>query len=285
MPLVFKKVFIMRIELVVISLLLASCSGIAKLPSFTPHKIEIRQGNLVTPEMRDKLKAGMIKTQVRAVLGTPLINDVFHASRWDFVYRLEQNSKLTEQQRMTLYFDGEVLTRIDEGNMPARPLGAAPAIAAPIESAPVAALSAVIEAAPVSSVTQAQQPAPEAVPVVAVAIPTEQQVADAVKDWAAVWSAQDVAKYLAHYALDFKPAGRLSHVAWESQRRERIARAKSIQVELSDIKVSMRGESRASVNFTQNYRADNYQDKTRKTLELEKTGDEWLIVTEQVAGK
>ena len=116
----------MRIKLTIVSILLASCSNISiPRPEFlAPHKIEIRQGNLVTPEMREKLKVGMSRLQVRAVLGTPLINDPFHASRWDYIYRLEQKGKIVEQQRLTLYFDNDNLARIDESNMPAE---AAPA--------------------------------------------------------------------------------------------------------------------------------------------------------------
>jgi len=110
----------MRIKLIVVSLLLASCSDMSmpKLALLTPHKIEIRQGNMVTPETREKLKVGMSRLQVRSVLGTPLVNDPFHASRWDYVYRLEQSGKLVEQQRLTLYFDDDRLARIDESSMP-----------------------------------------------------------------------------------------------------------------------------------------------------------------------
>ncbi len=115
----FKKVLTMHIPLIIVSVLLASCSGASKLPSFAPHKIEINQGNLIDPEMRAKLKPGMSRSQVRALLGTPLINDVFHANRWDYVYRLEQNGKLIDQQGMTLFFEGEELKRIDDSNMPA----------------------------------------------------------------------------------------------------------------------------------------------------------------------
>ena len=111
----------MHVKLIIVALSLASCSGISKLPSFTPHKIEINQGNLVTPDMRGKLKLGMSRSQVRALLGTPLITDAFHANRWDYAYRLEQSNKLIDQQRMTLYFEGESLTRIDDSNMPALP--------------------------------------------------------------------------------------------------------------------------------------------------------------------
>jgi len=121
-------VFTMRIKLIIVSVLLVSCSEMTmpKLPTFTAHKMEINQGNMVTPEMRHKLKLGMTRLQVQAILGTPLVNDVFHANRWDYVYRLEKKAKLLEEQRMTLYFEGEFLTRIDDGNMPALPVVVAP---------------------------------------------------------------------------------------------------------------------------------------------------------------
>lgn len=110
----------MRITLIAISALLASCSSMSlpSLPSFAAHKIEIQQGNLVTPEMREKIKVGMSAAIVRSILGTPLINDPFHAKRWDYVYILEQGGKMVERQRLTLYFDDEHLARIDDSNMP-----------------------------------------------------------------------------------------------------------------------------------------------------------------------
>ena len=105
----------MRIQIVLVSLLLASCSDFpAYLPTFTPYKVEIRQGNLVTQEMRAKLKPHMTQTQVKAALGSPLINDPYHANRWDYVYRFEHDGKVLENQRLTLYFTKDVLTRIDD---------------------------------------------------------------------------------------------------------------------------------------------------------------------------
>jgi outer membrane protein assembly factor BamE len=100
----------MRIQLVLISALLASCS----LPTFTPFKVEIRQGNLITPDMRAKIKLGMTQSQVKAALGAPLINDPYHANRWDYIYRFETNGELKDNQRLTLYFAKDVLKRIDD---------------------------------------------------------------------------------------------------------------------------------------------------------------------------
>ncbi len=116
----------MRIKIVFLSLLLASCDNFY-IPLLTPYKMDIRQGNFVTPEMRDKVRVGMSKAQVRYVLGTPMINDVFHDNRWDYVYRLEHRGKIVTGQNLTLYFEGDNLARIVDGDKPA---GAAPENAA-----------------------------------------------------------------------------------------------------------------------------------------------------------
>ena len=84
------------------------------MPSFTPFKVEIRQGNLITPDMRAKVKVGMTQAQVKAALGAPLINDPYHANRWDYIYRFESNGNLKDNQRLTLNFAKDVLTRIDD---------------------------------------------------------------------------------------------------------------------------------------------------------------------------
>jgi outer membrane protein assembly factor BamE len=98
----------MRISLIFISLLLASCSWLM------PHKLEIRQGNLISPEMRARVKVGMTQQQVKAALGTPSITDPFHANRWDYIYRFEQEGVLVEEQRMVLYFENDNLQRIED---------------------------------------------------------------------------------------------------------------------------------------------------------------------------
>ena len=97
----------MRIVVVCVALLLSSCSW------FTPHKLEIRQGNLLTQEMIARVKVGMSQQQVKTLLGTPLVNDPLHANRWDYVYRFAQEGKLVEDKRLTLYFEGDNLLRID----------------------------------------------------------------------------------------------------------------------------------------------------------------------------
>jgi outer membrane protein assembly factor BamE len=101
-------IYFMRISIIVISLLLASCSWLV------PHKLEIRQGNLITPEMLARVKVGMTQQQVKTLLGTPLLNDPLHSNRWDYIYRFSQEGKLIEEKRMSLYFESDSLKRIDD---------------------------------------------------------------------------------------------------------------------------------------------------------------------------
>jgi outer membrane protein assembly factor BamE len=114
--------------LIFVSALLVSSSGCS---SFSPYKMEIRQGNYLTPEMRKKIKVGMSRQQVSSILGSPLVTDVFHANRWDYIYRFEEKTRLVEQQRFTLYFDGDFVSRIDDS----QPAESKPAVATPASPA------------------------------------------------------------------------------------------------------------------------------------------------------
>jgi outer membrane protein assembly factor BamE len=104
----------MRIKIILLALILLS----PVLSSCGLYKMDIRQGNLVTPDMREKIKVGMTKQQVRYVLGTPMINDAFHGNRWDYAYRLEHQGKMTVKQDLTLYFEGDNLARIVDYGQP-----------------------------------------------------------------------------------------------------------------------------------------------------------------------
>jgi outer membrane protein assembly factor BamE len=92
---------------------LSACSYI------TPHKIEVQQGNLVTQESFARVKVGMNKNQVRAVLGTPLLQDVFHANRWDYFFSHDKPGSFApfmrdrEQRKLTLMFENDKLAKIE----------------------------------------------------------------------------------------------------------------------------------------------------------------------------
>lgn len=84
------------------------------------HRIEIQQGNLVTQDMVDKLKPGMTPSQVRFILGTPLVVDPFRKNRWDYVYRVERGGKVQEQRRISVVFEEERLKAVEGDITPAQ---------------------------------------------------------------------------------------------------------------------------------------------------------------------
>jgi outer membrane protein assembly factor BamE len=82
-----------------------------RIPGITPYKIDIQQGNFISQDMVAQLKAGMSKDQVRIALGTPLLTDVFHADRWDYVYWREAPDGKRESRRLAIFFaDGKLAT-------------------------------------------------------------------------------------------------------------------------------------------------------------------------------
>ena len=90
--------------LLIFSLLSAGCSWI-KFPGV--HKVDIQQGNIVDQEMIDKLRPGMTKSQVRFVLGTPLVVDTFNQSRWDYYYNRVTSQGKETQEQVTIFFNTE----------------------------------------------------------------------------------------------------------------------------------------------------------------------------------
>ncbi len=76
------------------------------------YRPEIQQGNVVTQEQINQLEPGMSKRQVRFLLGSPMLTDVFHADRWDYAFTFGQGSKPTEMQRVTVYFENDRLVRV-----------------------------------------------------------------------------------------------------------------------------------------------------------------------------
>lgn len=93
---------------------LIGCSG----RLFTVHKIDVQQGNAVDPEKVEQLQVGMNKDQVRFLMGTPLINDVFHPDRWDYVYHLIPDYGDNERRHVAVVFEGDTVASIEKSDMP-----------------------------------------------------------------------------------------------------------------------------------------------------------------------
>lgn len=86
------------------TMIMTGCSWLS------PYKLDIRQGNYETIEAVSKVQVGMTKEQVRQHLGTPLLTDVFHQNRWDYVYRFyprNHPSKPDVRHTVSVFFDDQ----------------------------------------------------------------------------------------------------------------------------------------------------------------------------------
>ncbi len=112
------------------SVALSGCGSFADVGNAIPNALDrmpliyrptIQQGNIFTQEDIDRLQPGMDKRQVRFVLGTPMLEDVFHKDRWDFVYTVGVGSRPSELKKVALFFENDRLVNI-EGDLRPLPL-------------------------------------------------------------------------------------------------------------------------------------------------------------------
>lgn len=101
------------------------------------YRVPIQQGNMVTQESVAQLRQGMTRDQVRFLLGTPLVADIFHADRWDYVYTWQpsRSNSIKEERRLTVFFDKDGRLERLEGDIVPKgdklgPAGEKPASAA-----------------------------------------------------------------------------------------------------------------------------------------------------------
>lgn len=85
---------------------------------FSPYRVTVQQGNFISQEMLTQIKVGMTRDQIRFLIGTPLLTDVFHGERWDYPFRLQKGSGETTTSRIALFFEAGKLARIDAGDLP-----------------------------------------------------------------------------------------------------------------------------------------------------------------------
>ena len=102
--------------------LLAGCSSLQGTDAFlgliTPYRIDIVQGNVVTREQIALVKPGMTRAQVRDVLGSPMITDLFHAERWDYVFTIRRPGTEPQRRSVVVRFEGESVKAIEAGDLP-----------------------------------------------------------------------------------------------------------------------------------------------------------------------
>jgi len=149
-------------------------------------------------------------------------------------------------------------------------------VAPAAKPAAVTASPAVTAVASPPASPAANSPAPQSVPLDPEA---NKAVEVAVLAWAKAWSDKDTTRYLKAYSPDFTPAGKQTLVNWEKERRSRIAGKKSISVTLTNLKIRVQGDQ-AVASFRQAYKADSLAVASQKTLDLKRSGQQWLITRE-----
>jgi tetratricopeptide (TPR) repeat protein len=152
-----------------------------------------------------------------------------------------------------------------------RPAAVAAATTPAATTKPATATTPVASTKPTTSTTPVAQPP--------AANNAQADVESAVEAWAKAWASKNMQGYLGAYAPNFAPPGGQSRGEWEADRKARILPRNRIGVDLIDINVSVNGD-RATAKFRQAYSSDNLSVTSRKTLDLVKSGNRWLIVRE-----
>jgi outer membrane protein assembly factor BamE len=108
--------------------LLGGCSMLPALPSLqnsdsffgivTPYRMEIVQGNVVTKEAAALVKPGMTRQQVRELIGSPMLADLFHADRWDYVFTIRRQGTPDQRRSVVAFFKNDKLDRLEAAELP-----------------------------------------------------------------------------------------------------------------------------------------------------------------------
>jgi len=101
------------------ALSLGGCQSLQSSDSFlgviTPYRVEVVQGNVITKEQAAFVKTGMTRSQVRDILGSPLLADPFHTDRWDYIFTIKRQGAEPQLRRVKASFVGDNLTALDTG--------------------------------------------------------------------------------------------------------------------------------------------------------------------------
>ncbi len=109
---------------------------LAALASGCVYRMDIQQGNYLEGKTVDQLQVGMTRSQVRYLLGTPMVPDLFDKDRWDYLYYFQRGRlKRPEQRHVVVYFKDDKVANFDRDNVP-QSAPQAPDQGAPIEKFP-----------------------------------------------------------------------------------------------------------------------------------------------------
>jgi outer membrane protein assembly factor BamE (lipoprotein component of BamABCDE complex) len=297
-------------------LLSALCLGL--FAGCATYKPEIAQGNIVRAAQVATLKSGMSRQQVQQALGSPLLQDVFNSSRWDYVYRTLSGKGAIEQRVLTVFFDANnTVTRWAGQEAPSQVglnSGANVAVIAPAalpsagtsvaeialllrDVATLGVNTAVIDIATTPISVVAATPivsavlAPVPAAVVSASTPSATQAAPAadavstevqarIESWRSAWESKDINRYASHYASDYKGEAS-NNAAWLSQRKRIMEDAGAIALQVSNFNIIQTANDEARASFTQSYQSRRLTESGEKSLFFKRVGNEWKITAER----
>ncbi|NJD30879.1 MAG: outer membrane protein assembly factor BamE [Gammaproteobacteria bacterium] len=100
-----------------LSMLIALAAAGTALPGCV-YRPTIQQGNLLLQSDIDQVKPGMTRSQVRYILGTPMVTDPFEPNRWDYIYTLRQGrSTHVDRSHFVVHFEGDKVSRVESRDM------------------------------------------------------------------------------------------------------------------------------------------------------------------------
>ena len=100
------------------------------------YRMAVQQGNFLDANQVTQLQNGMTRSQVRFLLGTPMLPNAFDDDRWDYLYYLKLGRRgEVEQRRLTVYFADDKVARFENIGVPTTPAAAEPTTAAPAPAA------------------------------------------------------------------------------------------------------------------------------------------------------
>lgn len=160
------KTSVLRAVLAAASLAAGACSTSSLPGMLRPYRPDVQQGNIVTKDMVEQLRPGMTRDQVRFLLGTPMLTDIFHQQRWDYPYFLRRRNGETQIRRLYVVFADNKLASFESDPMPAEPLADSLILGSKPRATPIAAAPApaAVEAPAANAPQPAQAPVPAQVP-------------------------------------------------------------------------------------------------------------------------
>jgi outer membrane protein assembly factor BamE len=98
--------------------ILASLAAASVLPGCV-YRPDIQQGNLLQTSDVDQVKVGMTRSQVRYVLGTPMVSNPFDEQRWDYVYTFRRGRDTDVlRAHFVVRFEGDKVSSVEKPDLP-----------------------------------------------------------------------------------------------------------------------------------------------------------------------